>query len=144
MSYIALTPEGGLLLIQEQKPRLTLAEHYMARMAEEDAKSEGEDKFVSPCPPPTPCESEILDCLIEECAEVIQRATKMKRFGVAEIQPGQDFSNLERLSQELGDLQAVVERAAQTGLVDIGVIEDSVPAKHKKLDKFLQNERSAA
>jgi len=39
------------------------------------------DKFVSPCPPPTAREREIAEIIIEECAEIQQRATKLLRFG---------------------------------------------------------------
>ncbi len=98
-----------------------------------------EAKFVTPEPLPTAYENELLDCLIEECAEVIQRATKMKRFGVKEVQPGQDFTNAERLSQEIGDAMAVMERAAHIGLMDWGAVERQLPVKHAKLDEFLQH-----
>lgn len=42
--------------------------------------------------------------LQEECAEVSQRAAKALRFGMYEIQPGQEKSNLERLEDEAIDL----------------------------------------
>ncbi|MDE4297051.1 hypothetical protein PXK56_17840 [Phaeobacter gallaeciensis] len=103
-----------------------------------------EAKFVSPEPQPTGYEAELLDLIIEECAEVIQRVTKMKRFGVKEIQPGQDFTNAERLSHELGDLSAVVQRAIDADLVCEDSINEQIPLKHAKLDKFLQNEKDAA
>ena len=49
----------------------------------------------------------LLICLIEECAEIIQRVCKAIRFGMDEIQPGQDLNNLERISQEVDDFQGI-------------------------------------
>ncbi len=45
------------------------------------------EKFTTPAPLPTAYQREILTILIEECAEVQQRATKMLRFGIEETQP---------------------------------------------------------
>lgn len=98
------------------------------------------DKFVSPCPPPTAHQAEILALIIEECAEVQQRATKMLRFGVAEVQPGQEYTNAQRLSHELGDLMAVLRYAASCGLIDSDTIAWAEHRKHPKLLKFLQTE----
>lgn len=47
--------------------------------------------------------------LAEECMEVGQRATKALAFGLTEVQPGQSFTNAERISQEVGDLISVLE-----------------------------------
>jgi NTP pyrophosphatase (non-canonical NTP hydrolase) len=49
----------------------------------------------------------LLICLIEECAEVIQRACKAIRFGLDEVQPGQHLNNHDRISEELSDVQGV-------------------------------------
>lgn len=58
----------------------------------------------------------LLTCLAEECSEVAQRCSKAIRFGLDEVQPGQDHSNAERLAQELDDLVGVAKmlRAATT------------------------------
>lgn len=69
------------------------------------------DRFISPEPVPSPYENELLIILSEECNEVGQRAAKMQRFGINEIQPGQPHTNRERLSQEVGDLMGVLFRA---------------------------------
>lgn len=97
-----------------------------------------EDRYVSPCPPPTPRQREILDILIEECAEVIQRATKMLRFGVEEVQPQQHLTNKDRLSFELGDLKAIVNEAIEARLADRATIENSAVAKRRKLERYMQ------
>lgn len=95
-------------------------------------------KFVSPCPPPTAHEAELLALIVEECAEVQQRATKMLRFGVAEIQPGQQLTNAARLSQELGDLMAVLNLAERAGFVNGEAIAAAEKAKCPKLRRFMQ------
>lgn len=97
-------------------------------------------RFITPCKLPTPREREILTILIEECAEVQQRATKLLRFGRDEIQPDQPLSNRSRLSAELGDLAAVVAMAAVAELVDLDVLQAQEPLKHTKLAKFMQTE----
>ena len=51
----------------------------------------------------------LLDQLMEECMEVGIRASKAVRFGLTEIQKGQDLTNLDRLKLELNDLFAVVD-----------------------------------
>lgn len=115
----------------------------MTHATEEDqAAMYQEDRFVSPCSPPTAHEAEILDILIEECAEVIQRATKMKRFGVKEVQRGQPHDNAHRLSQELGDLSAVAYLASENELVCIDVTGAAFIKKMQKLEKFMQTEGS--
>lgn len=99
------------------------------------------ERFVSPCPPPTPAEAELLDVLIEEAAEVIQRATKMKRFGVLEVEPGQPLSNVARLSHEVGDFAAVLARCSNAGLVDDALSMAAAYQKEEKLDRYLQHQR---
>lgn len=101
----------------------------------------GYENFVSPCPPPTPYERELLEILIEECAEVIQRATKMKRFGVQEVQPGQPFDNAQRLAREYGDLIEVAELLMEIGLCpEMDVIEGRAN-KRRQLAKYMQNKK---
>lgn len=101
-------------------------------------------EFVSPCPLPSEAEREILNILIEECAEVVQRATKMLRFGRDEVQEGQPNSNAVRLSKELGDLAVLIEMAEAAGLVDRSVIEERKPRKREKLAKYMQSDALSA
>ena len=54
-----------------------------------------------------PAEDYMLTVLIEECAEVIQAASKCKRFGSDNYFEGYG-NNRERLSSEIGDLLAVI------------------------------------
>jgi len=75
----------------------------------------------------------LLDILIEECAEVIQRATKAKRFGLEEVQPEQTLSNMERIAYELNDVVAVADML-QCDWMD----ERAVDAKKSKVEHFLE------
>lgn len=76
-----------------------------------------------------------LDLVIEECAEIIQCVTKIKRFGVNDAHPKNKLiPNHALLRQEIGDLIAVVQEMG----IDIqsnkmaGCIQD----KLEKLKEF--------
>lgn len=96
------------------------------------------DRYISPFPLPTPQEREHLDILIEECSEVIQRATKLLRFGAKEIQPGQPLTNSERLSLEIGDLNTMIDECKELGLVHPEYVLEGEVRKQDQLKKFLQ------
>jgi hypothetical protein len=98
------------------------------------------DKFITPCELPTPREREILTILIEEAAEVQQRATKMLRFGISEVQPGQPFTNRERLGDEVGDFSAILEMAYREGVVSQDRVVIASQRKHEKLRAFMQTD----
>lgn len=83
----------------------------------------------------------LLSCLIEECAEVIQRATKAQRFGVNEVQPGQDQNNIDRLSDELADLEGTIQLLQDEG-VNLCRLPDAVEAKKKKVREFMEYSRA--
>lgn len=99
------------------------------------------EKFISPCPLPTPYERELLTILIEECAEVQQRATKMLRFGVEEVQPGQPDTNRLRLSDETGDLYALLARCLAENLLCGKRMRQTQIAKMVKLELYMQTEK---
>jgi NTP pyrophosphatase (non-canonical NTP hydrolase) len=96
------------------------------------------DKFVTPCPLPNDYERELLTILIEECAEVQQRATKLLRFGCDEVQPGQDKSNSTRLAEEIGDLECVINWLESYCLIRIDDIETGRKRKVGRLRKYMQ------
>ncbi len=96
------------------------------------------DKYISPEPPPSPQEREVLECLIEECAEVQQRATKILRFGLRETQLGEDYNNSQRLSFEVGDLIEVIDLTIKRGLIEKVYIELGRKRKRDQLRKYLQ------
>jgi hypothetical protein len=97
-------------------------------------------KFISPGTMPTAYEAELLIILIEECAEVAQRATKMLRFGIDEIQPDQPFDNAERLSDEVGDLECMILKCVDHGLISGKRKHDAHRKKWDKLAKFMQQD----
>jgi NTP pyrophosphatase (non-canonical NTP hydrolase) len=98
------------------------------------------ERFVSPCPPPTPFEAELLQILAEECAEVTQRCMKALRFGLDERQPNHPLTNAERISEELGDLLATMDRLLEYDILSRASIEAARESKPFKLDKYMQTE----
>jgi NTP pyrophosphatase (non-canonical NTP hydrolase) len=81
----------------------------------------------------------LLTCLAEECAEVAQRVSKALRFGLTEVQPGQDKDNAERISEELGDLYAVALILADEGVIPLA--EAPLTAKRDKIERFMSISR---
>ena len=74
-----------------------------------------------------------LTILSEECAEVIQVAAKVRRFGIDDYHPKEQQTNRALLQQELGDILAMIDILKANGiLTDIG-LED---AKKRKLGKL--------
>lgn len=98
------------------------------------------ERFISPCPPPTARQREILEIIIEECAEVQQRATKALRFGLGEIQPGQPDTNSARLSGEIGDLSAILDMGVREGVISARLIAYQRALKERKLAKYMQTD----
>lgn len=94
--------------------------------------------------PLTPVEDEILTILIEECAEVIQAATKLQRFGkenrpVAAGNLDPAISNSEHLGLEIGDLRYMLDLSARYGLHDLHAVECGVKRKRERLDIYAQH-----
>jgi NTP pyrophosphatase (non-canonical NTP hydrolase) len=83
----------------------------------------------------------LLVIMIEECAEVAQRATKALRFTLDEVQPGQDKTNKQRLLDELTDLMAVVEMCVADDLLPDRPSADVAAAmeeKKRRVETFLK------
>jgi len=81
----------------------------------------------------------LLSHIAQECAEIIVRITKAQHFGLDEKEPGQEFTNRERISQEFCDLVALCEVARDSKiLMDFAgsVTEARVEAKKLKAEKF--------
>ena len=79
---------------------------------------------------------EILLIAQEECAEVSQAISKCFRFGPDQLKPGKEFTNINMLEEEIGDLFAMVELLvdAKVGVTDQGIFE----ARMKKFEKLKQ------
>ena len=83
----------------------------------------------------------LLACLAEECAEVIQRATKAQRWGLGEIQPDQNRTNAERIVAELQDLHAIMEMLDDEGVIQMGIDRAAVETKKRKVEHFINYAR---
>lgn len=79
---------------------------------------------------------ETLIILQEELIEAAQVISKIFRFGPDQIVPNTDTTNLLRLTQELGDVQAMIELTVdlKAGITDQALFE----AKMKKFEKLKQ------
>lgn len=83
----------------------------------------------------------LLTLLQEECNEVAQRATKAVRFGINEIQAGQNDTNGERIIYEFNDLVAVMELLKGHGLITDFYDRQAVQAKKQKIAQWLNYSR---
>lgn len=86
----------------------------------------------------------LLDCLAEEAVEVAQRATKANRFGLKEIQPGQNELNADRILFEYADLQAILEMLEEAGAIKPfpeSLNRTLIRSKKKKVETFMEYSR---
>lgn len=80
----------------------------------------------------------LLWILAEECDEVGQRASKAARFGLDEIQPGQELNNAERIMTEYADILGAVELLLAEGAIEYPPnFEEMVTAKKDRIEKYL-------
>lgn len=80
--------------------------------------------------------------LSEECAEVSQRAAKALRFGLTEVQLGQDLDNTARLVGELLDLAAVVTLLQHEGLLPRSMNGVDLTPRIARIEKYLRYSES--
>jgi len=70
----------------------------------------------------------------EECAEVIQAASKVFRFGFDSRYPNSDSqTNKEKLEEEIGDLLAMVDVLTEKCIISDGNINSARKMKRQKL-----------
>ena len=89
----------------------------------------------------------LLTSVGEECNEIGQRASKAARFGLLEVQPGQDLDNLRRMMGEFADLCGAIELLHSEPIMGedqnarleylIAQLRPQIDAKKAKLEKFL-------
>lgn len=79
-------------------------------------------------------EKQILLICQEECAEVTQAISKVFRFGYDSVY--NDRSNHERLTEEVGDLLAMIELMTESGIVDESAVYFAARQKKIKLKKW--------
>lgn len=79
---------------------------------------------------------ETLIILQEELIESAQVISKIFRFGPDQIIPNSDTTNVHRLTQELGDVEAMIELLLD---LNVGVTREGLDeAKQKKFEKLKQ------
>ena len=76
---------------------------------------------------------EIMNLLQEECAEVIQMISKVRRFGLDELHFKLKQSNRASLTEEVGDMLALVDLLIETGVLSEMALQDAKIAKIEKL-----------
>lgn len=79
--------------------------------------------------------NEILDILQEEAAEVIQAVSKVKRFGWDNSFEGKPTNRI-HLTEEIGDLEALIQLLKDTQEVSTIGVEHFKVAKLEKLRKW--------
>lgn len=81
-------------------------------------------------------ERELLGLLQEECAEVIQIASKINRFGFDSYNPYDQSgkSNRTLLEDEIGDVRLIVKLLEELGAVDVDNVVERMKWKRPKLE----------
>lgn len=84
-------------------------------------------------------QEECIEILQEECAEVTQAASKIKRFGLFNRKDGSELNNLQNLEMELGDVLAMIDmcKEAGIGITDEG-LERAKIAKKARVLKWMR------
>ena len=82
-------------------------------------------------------QEECLNILQEECAEVIQAASKIKRFGLIGKRIDLE-TNLRHIEAELGDVLAMIDLVRDSGLgLTVEGIERARKDKMERLSKYM-------
>ena len=80
--------------------------------------------------------NEVMDILQEECAEVIQAVSKIRRFGIDNSKVGTKYTNREHLEEEVGDMLAMIDFLLINNVVSWGNLHVAKRAKIEKLKKW--------
>lgn len=80
----------------------------------------------------------LLTCLIEECSEIQQAATKALRFGFDSCAPRSDITNSEQIVMEFVDLLAVFEMLLEEKYLTWQGRESSEKALIEKKEKVMR------
>ena len=89
----------------------------------------------------TPAETERLDILAEECAEVIQAVSKIKRHGYESCHPNGGPTNRRMLEKELGDVRLAEYLVIEAGDVQPDKIKQSEDDKYHSIKKYLHHNK---
>jgi len=71
---------------------------------------------------------------MEECAEVIVAASKIKRFGESSVWDNE--TAMDRLEKELGDLYCLVDLLHGEDMISYTKLDEYAGMKHEKLKKW--------
>ena len=82
----------------------------------------------------TNSEKQILLICQEECAEVTQAISKVFRFGYDSVY--NDRTNHQRLTEEVGDLLAMIDLMFENGIIDEAAANMAATQKKIKLKKW--------
>lgn len=74
---------------------------------------------------------------MEECNETAQRASKAIRFGLTEVQPGQQLTNAQRIVYEFNDILAVMELLHGYDYIPPPIQPLSIKLKKEKLHNYI-------
>jgi len=77
-----------------------------------------------------------MDILQEECAEVIQAVSKIRRFGIDNSKQGSGQTNREHFEEEVGDVLAMIDILLINNVVSWGNLHKAKRAKIEKLKKW--------
>jgi hypothetical protein len=83
-------------------------------------------------------QEQLLTIAMEECAEVQQRLSKILRFGLLEVQPGQTQTNLDRLYEEFYDLRAVLGMCGFDVWTNTPASQTAEGTKIQKVERYLR------
>ncbi len=77
---------------------------------------------------------EIMDITQEECAEVIQAISKIRRFGLMSVHNGE--SNQAHLEEEVGDLVCMIDLMIEHNMIDKIAVVEASKRKRAKLAQW--------
>lgn len=80
----------------------------------------------------------LLVCLMEECAEIQQAASKALRFGMENGHPDGQHSNRAELSKEIGELDNLVEMLSDRDLIHGESRLHGFLSKRKRLEEYMR------
>jgi NTP pyrophosphatase (non-canonical NTP hydrolase) len=79
-------------------------------------------------------QKEVMLIAQEECAEVVQAISKIFRFGPNDVY--NDFTNKQRLEEEVGDLLCMIRLMMDQGIIDENNVNAASIQKRIKLERW--------
>jgi len=84
-------------------------------------------------------EEHLLVCLMEECGEVIQAASKCLRFGLQNSASGSPLTNSQEVVKEFADVLTVITELGRRGILntDEFITKEHMERKLAHIEKYL-------